>query len=115
MENFDMMVAQNINDLLNEKGKKQSELAKFLNLPRQTVNKMLTGKRNILANEINQIATFFNCKIDNLVKKNTFVDTNVHAFFMGENFDNKTKQLMSKLYDLSDIIVEQQYLNDNKE
>ena len=114
MENFDMMVAHNIMELLSTQGKKQTELAKYLNLPRQTVNKILAGKRNLLANELTDIASFFNCKIEDLTAQTHVSDQNMCAFFMGEVSKEKTKEVFKKIFELSDMFVEQQYLNDNK-
>lgn len=114
MENFDIMVAQNITQLLSDQGKKQSDLAKHLNLPRQTINKILAGKRNLLANEFADIAKFFNCKIEDLTKRNTVSEEKIHTFFMGNVSKEETKQVFSKIFELSDLFVEQQYINDNK-
>ncbi len=115
MENFDLMVAQNISEMLNIQGKKQSDLAKFLKLPRQTVNKILAGKRNLLANEFASIAEFFNCKIEDLTKKTPISNENMVAFFMGEISKPETENVLNNIFELSDLYVEQQYLNDNKE
>lgn len=110
-----MMVAQNISELLSVQGKKQSDLAKHLNLPRQTVNKILAGKRNLLANEFASIADFFHCKIEDLTKKVPISSENMVAFFMGEISKQETKEVLKDIFELSDLFVEQQYLNDNKE
>ena len=114
MENFDIMVAQNITQLLSDQGKKQSDLAKHLNLPRQTINKILAGKRNLLANEFAEIARFFNCKIEDLTKQTAVSEEHMLAYFMGNVSNKKTKQVFEKIFELSDLFVEQQYLNDNK-
>lgn len=115
MENFDLMVAQNILNMLTEQKKKQSDLAKFLNVPRQTINKILLGKRNILANEFSQIAKFFSCKIDDLTKTNSVSNGRVYAQLMGEITKPETKKTFDLIFEISDIIIDQQYLNDNKE
>lgn len=116
MENFDLIVAQNISDQLEKNNKKQADLARYLNLPRQTISKILAGKRNLLANEITSIARFFSCEISELTKeKGKIDDNNIYAYFMGEVSNKKIKEVFNDIFTLSDIIIEQQYLNDNKE
>ncbi|MBQ3213508.1 MAG: helix-turn-helix transcriptional regulator [Clostridia bacterium] len=115
MENFDLMVAQNILDLLNKQKKKQSDLGRFLDLPRQTVNKILAGKRNLLASEFAKIANFFSCKIEDLTRQRKVLKEKVSAQLMGEITKKETNKTFELIFELSDIIVEQQYLNDNKE
>ena len=115
MENFDLRVAQNISDLLQEHNKKQADLARYLNLPRQTISKILAGKRNLLANEITSIAKFFSCKISDLTKENNNNADKVYAYFMGEVSNSEVKEVFENIFKLSDIIINQQYLNDNKE
>lgn len=116
MENFDNLVARNILAMLALQSKKQSDLAKYLNLPRQTINKILAGKRNILANEFSKIAEFFDCDIKELISNNEQLNKGtVHAFFMGEISSEKTQKVLDKIFELSDIIIDQQYINDNKE
>ena len=115
MENFDLIVAQNISNQLEKNNKKQADLARYLNLPRQTISKILAGKRNLLANEITSIASFFSCEISDLTKEERMIEDNVYAYFMGEVSDVKIKKVFEEIFTLSDIIIEQQYLNDNKE
>lgn len=113
MRSFDEVVANNIICKLREQNKKQSELATSLNMPRQTINKMLTGKRTISAMELDKIASFFSCTFDDLtIDNNTTSD--VEAYFMGNISNVETKDRVSKIYELSKIIADQQYANLNK-
>ena len=114
MKSFDLIVAENIKKKLDEQKKKQTELAHFLNLPRQTINKMLTGKRNITAIELNNIAEFFRCDIKELTISNNENGCEVRAFFMGNISNQETKNRIDVVYNLSKIIAEQHYASIDK-
>lgn len=64
MANQDSIIVKNILKTLKEKQIKQSQLAEKMNLPRQTVNKMLNLTRVISATEMKQIAIILNTTID---------------------------------------------------
>lgn len=113
MKGFDLIVAENIKKKLAETQKKQTDLANFLGFPRQTVNKILNGKRNITATELNRVAEFFCCSIGDLTK-NSSVDCSVKAFFMGNISNPETQERINIVYDLSKIIAEQQYASMDK-
>jgi transcriptional regulator with XRE-family HTH domain len=67
MIDMNEVIASNIRKHLNKMGKKQADLAKNLNLQRQTVHKMLNGSRIINAYELKTIADFCNTTMDELV------------------------------------------------
>lgn len=85
MTNMNEVIAQNISSRLSQIGKKQTELAEFLNLPKQTISKMLNGTRMISAPELSHIATFCKTTMESLVTApSTFISTNPIRVFMGE-------------------------------
>lgn len=60
------IVINNIKDLLNISNKKQSDLARFLDLPRQSVSRILNNERDITLDELDKIAKYFNIEIKTL-------------------------------------------------
>lgn len=114
MKSFDLIVAENIKKKLLEVEKKQTDLANFLGFPRQTINKILNGKRNITAIELNRIAEFFCCSINDFTKESSNTDCSVKAYFMGNISNPETQERINIVYDLSKIIAEQQYASMDK-
>lgn len=114
MKSFDLIVAENIKVKLEEAHKKQTDLANYLGFPRQTINKILNGKRNITATELTRIAEFFCCAINDLTKELSNNDCFVKAFFMGNISNKDTLERIQIVYDLSKIIAEQQYASMDK-
>lgn len=114
MKSFDLIVAENIKIKLLEQQRKQTELANFMAVPRQTINKILNGKRNITAIELNSIAEFFHCDIKELTTSNSSDACEVKTFFMGNISNPETKKRIEKIYDLSKIIAEQHYASMDK-
>ena len=85
MTNMNEVIARNISNRLSQMGKKQTELAETLNLPKQTVSKMLNGTRMISAPELSRIATFCNTTMESLVTVPAdFQNINPLKVFMGE-------------------------------
>lgn len=78
------IIAKNISDLLTKAKKKQQDLADALNMPKQTISKMLNGVRMISAPELCQIAKYFNVSMDALVKEKEDVIYSPIKAFMGE-------------------------------
>lgn len=116
MENFDKVIISNINKMLHDQNKKQTELARFLGLPRQTISKILTGNRYLLASEISKIANFFNCEIANLFNEQNLNNAQpAHPFFMGESSNGRIDKTFNEVDKICRIIVEQQFINENKE
>ena len=78
------VIAMNIGNLLRQTKKKQQDLADALNMPKQTISKMLNGARMISAPELSKIANFFNVSMDSLVQEKTEVAYSPIKVFMGE-------------------------------
>lgn len=63
----DRRLIENIKEQMSIQGKKQVDLAEYMNLPRQTIYKIMTGTRLILAVELKQIADFLGVSMDTLM------------------------------------------------
>lgn len=63
------VIAMNISNLLKSSRKKQQDLADALNMPKQTISKMLNGARMISAPELSKIANYFSVSMDSLVQE----------------------------------------------
>jgi transcriptional regulator with XRE-family HTH domain len=93
MVNQDLIIANNIVETLKFKNIKQSKLAENLNIPRQTVNKMLNGSRGINASELKDIAIILDTTMDKLCKvseKN--LETNVFRKIVDKVDEEDAKQ-----------------------
>ena len=85
MTNMNEVIARNISSRLNQMGKKQNELAESLELPKQTVSKMLNGTRMISAPELSRIAAFCNTTMESLVAvPDGFQNSSLLKVFMGK-------------------------------
>ncbi len=114
MKNVDLIVAENIKIKLKEMDKKQTELGNFLNMPRQTINKMINGQRTITANEINKIAEFFSCNMEDLMVEPLLWESDVKGYLMGHVSGEHTKKRIDRIYELSKIYANHIYINLNK-
>jgi transcriptional regulator with XRE-family HTH domain len=93
MFNQDIIIANNIIEALKDKKISQTKLAESLNIPRQTINKMLNGSRGINAVELKSIATVLDTSMDNLCKmpeKN--LETNVLRNFVDKVDEENAKE-----------------------
>ena len=63
----DRRLIENIKEQMNIQGKKQVDLAEYMNLPRQTIYKIMTGTRLITAVELKLIADFLGVPMDMLM------------------------------------------------
>lgn len=78
------VIAMNVSTLLSKAKKRQQDLADALNMPKQTISKMLNGSRMISAPELSQIANYFNVSMDSLVQEKAQVVYSPIKVFMGE-------------------------------
>ena len=58
MVDMNTVIGVNINTCLMKRNRKQTELADYLEVSRQTVNKMISGIRGVNAAELRKIAEF---------------------------------------------------------
>lgn len=114
MIDMNKAIADNILKLLKKQGKKQVELAKALDVSRQTVSKMLTGARSITAPELYQISAFFNISMEFLVDiPNIPQESNVVRAFMGHVQSNAAKQALAMADELADLILFHAHVKEN--
>lgn len=66
MTDFNLMIANNIFKALHSQQKTTTELAKFLEISREEMRKMLSGEKTISKKDLEQIAKFLSVKVSNL-------------------------------------------------
>ena len=85
MMNINLIIANNIVAKMEEKRIKQVDLANEMNLPKQTISKMLNGSRMINAGELVQIAKVLDVEIVELTALHTIKQgDNAIRAFMGK-------------------------------
>ena len=97
------VIAANIGNLLSQEKKKQQDLADAINMPKQTVSKMLNGTRSISAFELKRIANFFKVSMDSLVSEHNEISYSPVRVFMGRAKSEASKkgiELAEKLMDI---------------
>lgn len=115
--NMNEVIAMNISNLLSQNKKKQQDLADALNMPKQTISKILNGARMISAPELSKIAHFFNVTMDSLVQENNQVIYSPIKVFMGEvNSESgraaiETAEKLMDLYSFHHKFQTQEYIN----
>lgn len=99
---------------MEEKRKKQIDLANEMNLPKQTISKMLNGSRMINAGELVQIAKVLDVEIVELTALPTINQSdNAIRAFMG-NFENENaKNALAIADELADMIIFHAKVHDN--
>ena len=106
MTNQDLIIASNIVAVLKDKRIKQSQLAESLNLPRQTINKMLNGSRGINASELKSISIIIDTSMDNLCKiPDTNLETNVFRQFVDQVDEEDAKQTILIADELINMLI----------
>lgn len=97
------VIARNISNFLSRQNKKQKDLATALEIPRQTVNKMLNGTRMISAPELCKIAQYLNVSMEELVQQKEGIIYSPLKVFMGEvktEAGHRGLKIAEKLIDL---------------
>jgi transcriptional regulator with XRE-family HTH domain len=102
----DIIIANNIISALKAKSIKQSKLAENLNMPRQTINKMLNGSRGINASELKDIALILDTTMDSLCKiSDTNLETNVFRKFVDKVDTEDAKKTILIADELINMII----------
>jgi transcriptional regulator with XRE-family HTH domain len=87
------IIGINIFRILKEKGIMQTELAERLNIPKQTVNKILHGRQNVTVAELKQISEVLNVPMEVLLEEQTQqVEMEPIQFFI-ENVSSKVAKV----------------------
>lgn len=96
------IIANNILNCLEKKQKKQIELARYLNVSEQTINKMLSGASAINAGELRKIAEFCSTTMEELTSlPQNYEEMDVLHVFMGQV---KTKEAQQSIQDIDTLI-----------
>ena len=102
MVDMKVVIANNISRSLEKQNRKQVELADYLEVSRQTVNKMLSGARTINAGELRMIADFLGTSMEELTTiPQNYEETDVFRVFMGKV---ETEEAQKALNDIDKVI-----------
>ena len=114
MMNINLIIANNIVAKMEEKRIKQVDLANEMNLPKQTISKMLNGSRMINAGELVQIAKVLDVEIVELTALPTINQgDNAIRAFMGKFESENAKNALAIADELADMIVFHAKVHDN--
>ena len=106
MVDMNAVIASNITMYLEKQHKKQVELAEYLEVSRQTVNKMLSGIRTISAGELRKIAEFFCTSMEELTTiPQNYEETDVFRVFMGKVGTEQAGQSIRDIDKLIELIL----------
>ena len=102
MIDMNAVIANNISLSLEKQNRKQVELAEYLEISRQTVNKMLSGIRTISAGELRRIADFLCTSMEDLTTiPQNYEEADVFRVFMGKA---KTEEARQAVRDIDKVI-----------
>ncbi|MDC7291022.1 helix-turn-helix domain-containing protein [Blautia schinkii] len=114
MVDMNGVIANNICMWLEKQNKKQVQLAEYLNVSRQTVNKMLNGSRTISAGELRKSADFFNTSMEELTTiPQNYEENDVFRVFMGKTGTEEAKQAVRDIDKLIELILFQDKVREN--
>lgn len=106
MVDMNVVIANNISIWLEKQNKKQVELAEYLSVSRQTVNKMLNGSRTISAGELRKSADFFKTSMEELTTiPQNYEETDVFRVFMGKTGTEEARQAVRDIDKLIGLIL----------
>ena len=83
MKEINNILIKNIKKYLEINRKNQSDLARFLNVPRQIVSRIINGERDITANDLDKIAKYLHVEVDDLYKNNTIKLEKIQILYHG--------------------------------
>ena len=106
MVDMNMMISNNILDILRKQGKKQMDLAEGIGVSKQTMSKMLNGRRTISAVELKKIADCLNVSMETIMKiPEAPVETDVIHTFMGRVETEEAKEALRIADEVSDMVL----------
>jgi len=116
MMNINLVIANNIIAIMEEKRIKQIDLAGAMNLTKQTISKMLNGSRMINAAELVRIAKILDVEIAELTKLPvTNQGDNALKVFMGSFESENAKSALAIADELADMIIFHAKVHNNAE
>ena len=105
MLNVNEMISNNIINVMKQNGKKQVDLAGYLDVSKQVISKMLSGARMINAIELQKIAKFLNVSMESLLKVPQMMpETNTVKAFMGRVESQAAKDGLAIADEIADLI-----------
>lgn len=106
MIDMNAVIANNISLSLEKQNRKQVELAEYLEISRQTVNKMLSGIRTISAGELRRIADFLCTSMEDLTTiPQNYEETDVFRVFMGKAGTEEARQAVRDIDKIIELIL----------
>jgi transcriptional regulator with XRE-family HTH domain len=109
------IIGMNILNILNEKGIKQTELAERLGVTKQTLNKIIHGRRNITIDEIKKICNILEVPIERLTKEdNSEEKAEPIKFFMGKVNSREAKIGLTHGKNIMDMLLFQNEMQNKK-
>lgn len=90
MKNTKDILIDNIKDLLRINKQNQSQLGKYLGMPRQSISRMLNGEREINAHEIQEIAKFLKVEVNVLYKYDSIKLDRIQILYHGSSEEKFT-------------------------
>ncbi|MCI8375526.1 MAG: helix-turn-helix transcriptional regulator [Lachnospiraceae bacterium] len=106
MIDMNAVIANNISLSLEKQNRKQVELAEYLEISRQTVNKMLSGIRTISAGELRRIADFLCTSMEDLTTiPQNYEETDVFRAFMGKAGTEEARQAVRDIDKIIELIL----------
>lgn len=106
MVDMNAVIANNISTSLEKQNRKQVELADYLEVSRQTVNKMLSGARTINAGELRKIADFLGTSMEELTTiPQNYEETDVFRVFMGKVGTEEAQQALTDIDKVIELIL----------
>ena len=116
MNSMNRTISSNVLKLLRKNGKKQNELADAIGVSKQVMSNMMNGNRIINATELSLIASFFNVKMEDLMRSSEYnrEENALHAF-MGEDQSPEAKESLEIANRLAKMILYYARLCNNAE
>lgn len=114
MKGMSTEISNNVVRLLKKNGKKQNDLADALGVSKQVISNMINGNRMINAVELSQMASFFNVKMEDLVKTSGKSRNAIRAF-MGEVKSPEAKESLEIADKLATMILYYARVRENGE
>lgn len=106
MVDMNVVIANNVSMSLEKQNRKQVELADYLEVSRQTVNKMLSGARTINAGELRMIADFLGTSMEELTTiPQNYEETDVFRVFMGKVGTEEAQQALNDIDKVIELIL----------
>ncbi|MBP2032606.1 transcriptional regulator with XRE-family HTH domain [Clostridium algifaecis] len=101
------IIGRNILNILNEKDIKQTQLAEKLDITKQTLNKIIHGRRNISIDEIKKICDILCVDMERLTNEDDLKEEEQEPIklFMGEVNSKEAKRGLMHAQKIMDMIL----------